>query len=351
MSSDALRGKVQTVLEIIEPEEMGITLAHEHILIDCMFMYVEPKQAGQKGFAREKLTLRNIGWVRYNWTQNLDNVQLFDEDTAVSEVGHFLAAGGRTIVDPTSVGLGRDPEGLARISRLSGVHIVMGSGHYLGSTHPPDVKQRDEESIAEEIIKDIREGVGSTGVRAGFIGEIGCSYPIADEERKCLRAAVAAQRETGAMLMVHPGRDPGSPLQIIETVRTAGGDLARTIICHIDRTCTDRKYLADLAATGCYIEYDLFGNESSYYPPNPKVDMPSDAQRMDIVLWHFENGLERQMLLSHDIATKHRLHEYGGLGYDHLVTNLIPRLLQRGLKQEDVRTLFVQNPADAFTFR
>lgn len=350
MNRDELRGKVQTVLGVIDAREMGITLAHEHILIDAMFMYVEPKLAGQQAFAQQKINLRNIGWVRYNWTQNLDNVRLFDEDTAVSELRHFLAAGGRTIVDPTNIGLARDPAGLARISRLSGVRIVMGSGHYLAVTHPPDVKTRSEDSIAAEITRDILEGVGSTGVRAGFIGEIGCSYPMHADERKCLGAGVAAQRETGAMLMMHPGRDPRSPFEIVEAVQQAGGDLSRTIICHIDRTCTERKWLAELAATGCYIEYDLFGNESSYYPPNPKVDMPSDAQRMDIVLWHFENGLERRVLLSHDIATKHRLREYGGLGYDHLVTNLIPRLLERGLRDKDIATLFVDNPRDAFVF-
>jgi phosphotriesterase-related protein len=350
MNRDQLRGRVQTVTGVIDADQMGITLSHEHILIDAMFMYVEPKTAGQQAFAHQKIDLRNIGWVRYNWTQNLDNVQLFDEETAASELRHFYAAGGRTIVDPTNIGLSRDPAGLARISRLSGVQIVMGSGHYLAVTHPADVKDRSEESISGEIVADIFEGVGSTGIRAGFIGEIGCSYPLHDDERKCLRAGVAAQKATGAMLMVHPGRDPDSPFEIVDTISAAGGNLDRTIICHIDRTCTERSWLAELAATGCFLEYDLFGNESSYYPPNPKVDMPSDAQRMDIVLWHFENGLERRILLSHDIATKHRLREYGGLGYDHLVSNMIPRLRQRGLGEKDIATLFVDNPRDAFVF-
>ncbi|MCH2623405.1 MAG: hypothetical protein MKZ66_09185, partial [Acidimicrobiales bacterium] len=106
----------------------------------------------------------------------------------------------------------------------------------------------------------------------------------------------------------------------------------------------------DMAATGCYLEYDLFGNESSWYPPNPKVDMPSDAERMDVVLWHFEQGLEDKVLLSHDIATKHRLHAYGGLGYDHLLTNVVPRLRQRGLSEAEVNTLIIDNPAQIFGF-
>ena len=150
--------------------------------------------------------------------------------------------------------------------------------------------------------------------------------------------------------MIHPGRDPQSPLEIAEEIAKAGGDLSRTIICHIDRTCLERSWLDELAQTGCYLEYDLFGNESSYYPPNPDVDMPSDSQRMEVILWHFEQGYENQILLSHDVATKHRLHAYGGLGYDHLITNVVPRLYQRGLSEAQVNTLIVDNPARVYSF-
>ena len=78
--------------------------------------------------------------------------------------------------------------------------------------------------------------------------------------------------------------------------------------------------------------------------------MPSDAQRMDTVLWHFEQGFEKQVLLSHDIATKHRLHTYGGLGYDHLISNVVPRLQSSGLSEQDVATLIVDNPARVYSF-
>ena len=78
--------------------------------------------------------------------------------------------------------------------------------------------------------------------------------------------------------------------------------------------------------------------------------MPSDAERMDVVLWHFEQGLEDKVLLSHDIATKHRLHAYGGLGYDHLLTNVVPRLRQRGLSEAAVNTLIIDNPAQILGF-
>ena len=350
IDGQARSGKVQTVLGLIDANELGVTLAHDHVLIDGTFMYVEPEEMSQKGLAQQKITLQNRGWVAYNWTSSWDNVELKDEQIAVSELQKFVAAGGQSIIDPTNIGLGRDPSALARIARLTKTHIVMGAGYYIGTTHPDDMDERSEETITAEIIADIDDGVADSAIRAGLIGEIGCTYPWLPNEKKSLRAAVAAQLATGAALMVHPGRDPRSPVEIAELVDQAGGDLTRTIICHIDRTCLDRTWLTELASTGCYLEYDLFGNESSFYPPNPAVDMPSDAQRMDVILWHFEHGLEDQVLLSHDIATKHRLQAYGGLGYDHLITNVVPRLRARGLSEQQVNRLIVENPARIYGF-
>ena len=103
-------GKVQTVLGLIEGVELGVTLAHDHVLIDGTFMYVEPEEMSQKGLAHEEITLQNRGWVAYNWTSNRHNVELNDEHIAVAELKRFVAAGGRSIIDPTNIGLGRDPQ-------------------------------------------------------------------------------------------------------------------------------------------------------------------------------------------------------------------------------------------------
>jgi phosphotriesterase-related protein len=350
MEKYAMDPWAQTVLGPVPATALGIVLPHEHILSDFSCVFHEPTEVSEKGQAYKPLQLSNRGWVNYHWTSNLDNMRLWDEKTAIEEVGFFAAAGGRTIADPTNIGIGRDAAALARIARSTGVNILMGSGHYLEVAHPSTIRQRDEESISDEIFTDLTVGVGYTGIRAGFIGEIGCTYPMTTEERKCLIGAVQAHVKTGAALMVHPGRDPGSPMEIVELILKEGGNIKRSIICHIDRTCRDFGWLSELASTGCYIEYDLFGNESSYYPPNPKVDMPSDAQRLDLLLWHFEQGHGDQLLLSHDIATKNRLRRYGGLGYDHLVTNIIPRMRQRGFSDDQIKTLVTHNPARVFCY-
>ena len=189
-------GKVQTVLGPIEPDELGVTMTHEHLLIDFRCMFQEPVEAGKKGLAYAPLSLENLGWVRYNWTSNLDNLTLFDEDTTVAEVNRYIRAGGTALVDATSIGIGRDPQGLAHIARATGLNIVMGAGYYVGSTHPPDMDVRTVEQLADEVVRDVTEGVGDTGIKSGIIGEIGCSWPWTDNERKVVRAGALAQQRT-----------------------------------------------------------------------------------------------------------------------------------------------------------
>lgn len=177
MAKSVVSGKVQTVLGLLAPDAMGITLPHEHLLIDISGIFTEPGAASDKGLAYQPVSLENLGWVRYHWTSNLDNLKLLDEPTAREEAWRYRWAGGQTLVDPTNIGLSRDPAGLARIARATGLNIVMGAGYYVGVTHPPDMGVKRDEEIAREIIRDVTVGVGDTGIRAGLIGEIGCSWP------------------------------------------------------------------------------------------------------------------------------------------------------------------------------
>jgi phosphotriesterase-related protein len=343
-------GTVQTVLGPLPAAEVGIALPHEHLLIDFKVMFVEPAAAADKGRAWEPVSLANLGWVRQNFNSSLDNLRLVDEQVAKDEILLFKHAGGRTVVDPTPRTLARDPLALARIARATGLNVIMGAGYYVAASHPPDMDARTVDALAREMIADVTAGVGETGVRAGLLGEIGCTWPWTDNERKVVRAAVVAQRETGAPLMIHPGRSPRAPMDIAEFVRKEGGDLRRTIMCHICRTIADVRAVVDLAQTGIWLEYDLFGLENSYYPYNPSFDMPNDGGRMAHVLALIEAGHGDQLLLSHDIAYKTSLVKYGGYGYHHLLVNVVPRLRAKGVDDAGMRRLLVENPARAFAF-
>ena len=209
MSAGGNKGLVQTVLGPVRPSELGPTTTHEHLYIDFSFMYRPAQDTPRPELADAPITLENLGWIRRNYYSNRANLTLLDLDTLVDEVGRFRQAGGGAIVDATTAQIGRDPHALARISRESGVHVVMGAGYYVAAVHPEGTGERSVDDLAREIVADVVDGVDGSGIRAGIIGEVGCTWPLAPTERKSLLAAAVAQRETGAAILVHPGRDPG----------------------------------------------------------------------------------------------------------------------------------------------
>ena len=220
------------------------------------------------------------------------------------------------------------------------------------TTHPADMDSRTKEDICEEIVREVTVGIDNTGIRAGIIGEIGCSEPMADNERKALRAAAKAQQLTGAALSIHPARKPNPDasgcLEIINIISKAGADISRTVICHIDRTLREVKERQKLAETGCYLEYDIFGWEG--YHTYHVVDLPNDNHRINEIIQLIDQGYLKQILIAHDIAWKSRLRSYGGHGYDHILTNVVPLMRAKGMTEEQIRTILVENPKRVLQF-
>lgn len=330
-------GKVQTVLGFIEPAAMGQTITHEHLLLDIS----PPEMRDQPG---EPITLDNCGYFRRYSRANPLNLRLTSEAEAIAEVGDFRAAGGGTMVEATSLGLGRAPAGLRRIAEATGVHVVMGASYYVQPYHPPEVATMSQASLRDVIIREVTEGVDGTGIKAGLIGEVGLSSPVHPDELKVLRASAQAQQQTGAPLMIHPGRDPGAPVAAMRVVEEAGGDPRRTIMAHIDRTLFSLEAMVALARTGCYLEFDLFGQESSYYALAP-IDMPNDAIRINYLMQLIEAGYGDRLLIAHDICRKTSLKTYGGDGYGHILHNVVPVMRRKGMPEEDIEAILVRNPA------
>ena len=169
-------------------------------------------------------------------------------------------------------------------------------------------------------------------------------------EKKAVEAGVIAQRETGAPLMIHPGRNPRAPLEILNAVQKWGGDMRRTVMAHIERTIFDRGVLKETAAVGSYLNLDLYGHDSSYYPLDPAGYMPGDHQRIDQIEYLMGEGAESRVLMAHDICSKHRLVKYGGHGYLYLLAHVVPRMRQKGFSEELIENILKRNPASALTF-
>ena len=348
MAPSAFAGKVQTVLGTIPPENVGPTTTHEHLLIDFTCMFNPPAEASEKQYAYQPVSMSNLGKVRYDPFSNYDNLLLSNEDGAISEMMLYKKAGGGTVIEATTIGIGRDPSGLARIARATGINIVTGAGYYVGITHPKEMNNKTESEITQQIVQEITVGIGNTGVKAGIIGELGCSWPLEDNERKVLMGAAHAQKETGASILIHPGRNETAPFEILDILGNQGADLSRVIIGHLDRTIFDGETLLRLAERGSYLEYDLFGLEISYYPLISH-DMINDGRRLDYIQLLLSKGYGDRIVMAHDIFGKHRWVQYGGTGYAHILENIVPRMRERGISAEDIQKILVGNPTKILT--
>jgi phosphotriesterase-related protein len=356
MVKSRLLGNVQTVLGPIEPEKLGITLTHEHFFVDTSVWFKEPADAAQKSLAHQPVSLENLGWVRYHPIDIIDNIRILDEQLLIKEAQRYKLAGGNSVVDVTNIGIGRAPSGLAQVSRATGLNIIMGAGYYVERARPAGMKLT-EGSIAEEIIRDVTVGVGDTGICSGIIGELGMSWPLSEGDKVMLRAGAAAQKETGAPMTIHPGYSSSSPFEAIEVLDKAGADISRVIMSHVDRTISDQDRRVRLAETGCYLEFDLF-NWQGYFPQrmvlseeNPiKVDMPNDDGRINQIMSLINEGFLNQILISHDICEKHRFWHYGDSGYAHILQNVVPLMREKGMSEEQVHILLVENPKRMLTF-
>lgn len=348
--NENLVGKVQTVLGIINPEEMGITITHEHLLVDETNLFQEPEDPDLKETFYAPLDMEILNRLYFAGHTNLESATMLDENLAIEEASHFRHHGGKTIVDATSIGLGRNPKGLQRIAQATGLNVIMGSSYYIDSSLAQEVREMSGREITDKIVKEFFAGVEDTHIRPGLIGEVGCSWPITSLEKRILRASSRAQQFTGAPLMIHPGRNPDAPMHIVKILEKEGSDLKRVIMCHIDRTIFDHAKLTKLASTGVVLEYDLFGHEHSHYRFNLDIDQPNDAERLRYIRYLIDEGYGNQVLVSHDCDNKIYLRKYGGGGYAHIVENVVPKALMRGYTQEEIDQILIHTPQRLFTF-
>ena len=352
MSISSLTGKAQTVLGTVDGKDLGITLPHEHVLMDGSALYVEPAESSDKGRGFQPVDMSLLSWLRYHPFENRENLQLFDEDIQTKEILLFKAAGGKTIVDQGNNGLGRDWDALARISRLTGLNIIMGSGYYTANSLKPAVFSKSVDEMADEIVADITDGIGMTGIKSGLIGEIGTSWPLHDFEKKSLLAAAKAQKATGAPLNVHPGRHPEGPITAARILADAGADMSRVAFSHIDGRVRTHEGRLELAKFGSYIEYDLFGYEGHFpgFPGTAPIDLPNDTTRIEELRRLIDAGFLNQLFISHDIVCKTKLVHYGGWGYSHISNYVVPMMLKHGVTRDIIDTIMVENPRRFYSF-
>ncbi|XP_046884260.1 phosphotriesterase-related protein [Hypomesus transpacificus] len=347
----ALSGKVQTVLGPVDPDQLGRTMTHEHLTMTFECCYFPPPP-GDEAVAQAPLEMKNMFWLKQNPYSSRENLLLQQETSAVcAELLTYRQAGGGTIVENTTTGIDRDLPTLRRLAKDTGVHIIGGAGYYVDCTHSESTKKMTVEKLTDVIVSEVLHGADGTDIRCGVIGEIGTSWPITASETKVLQATAYAQTQLGCPVIIHPGRNPAAPTEVVRILQEAGGDISKTVMSHLDRTIFDEGELLEFAKLGSYLEYDLFGTEMLNYPYNLEVDMPSDSQRVKTLAFLVKEGYEDRIVVAHDIHTKNRLTKYGGHGYSHILKNIVPKMLTRGINQNQVDKILIENPKHWLTFK
>lgn len=337
---------VMTALGPVESDKLGIVLPHEHIFIDLRNQFSESEEISKKILADQQVNIYNLGVLKRNPYAIKDNLLLSDFELAEKELKEFKKAGGKTIVDHTSRGLSREPYLLKSLAVTTGLNIIVGSGYYTYDTHPKDMSKKNVEELTDEILKDLTIGIKKSGIRAGIIGELGTSRKIHPNEKKVLLAAAKAHNKTGAPISVHiyPWKHNGR--EVVNMFYEKNVRLDKVVICHSD-VSINLEYMRDILSKGALIEFDNFGKEFYISPEDRGFTagvFATDIERIRTIKLLIDEGFEKQILISNDICLKIMLHHYGGWGYDHILRNIVPMMIEEGITRDTIKLLIRENP-------
>lgn len=341
---------VQTVLGPIAREELGIVAPHEHIFIDLTGFYEYHPVRDCPDPEQDPVAMHHLGILSRDPYAMRDNLILSDPELQYRELKKFKDAGGCTVVDASSPGIGRDARALKKMAQRTGLHIIAGTGCYVEATHPEAFFAMSEEEIAEYMIRELQTGMDDTDIRAGYIGEIGISENFTPAEQKILRASAIAQRATGVGVEVHINPWTEYGLLAARMLLDAGVPAGKICICHVD-VQNHEEYIKALLELGVYIEFDNFGKE---YYVNADVRRPGygifvkDTDRVALIARLVREGYGEQLLLTCDLCLKSLLHAYGGWGYDHVLTDIVPMMREYGITGRQIDLMLRENPANFF---
>jgi phosphotriesterase-related protein len=307
-------GMINSVRGPLDPGALGVTLMHEHVLVD---------------FAGATVVHRS----RY------------DHDEAFVLVLPYLQRlakhGCRTLVECTPAYLGRDVELLARLSDASGLNILTNTGYYAAVQDrylPPQAFGETSSGIARRWIDEWRRGIGSTAIKPAFMKISVDAGPLSTVDARIVDAAILTHRETGLAIHSHTP-DAVAGLAQIDRIEREGVPLHAFVWVHA-QSVKDPGVLVAAAARGVWIELDGVAPDSL-------------ARHVDLVVELKSHGHLGRLLISHD-AGWYRVGEQGGApgkfrGYELVLTDFVPALLARGLREGDIDQLLRANPARALT--
>jgi phosphotriesterase-related protein len=250
------------------------------------------------------------------------------------------------MVDLTVVGLGRYIPRIERIAAETPVNIIVATGLYIMEAVPfyfyhrgPGTALGGPELMTDMFVADIETGIGTTNVRAGILKCATDEAGLTKDVDRVLRAVAQAHRQTGVPISTHTNGLHGDDQQRVFSEE--GVDLERVIIGHCGDS-TDLNYLAALMDNGSYIGMDHFG-----------VEMMPFETRVETVVTLCKRGYANKMVLSHDAvchtdAWDLTLVDWPNWRYAHIPEDVLPALTKRGVSEEDIHRMMVENPRRIF---
>ena len=306
---------IETVTGPVDEEQLGLTLAHEHIRTTS--------EAARATFPH-----------------------LYDEqgelERAVTGFKEVMDRGVKTIIEPTCMDLGRDVHLARRVVEATGIQLVMCTGVY-GSRYtflPQHFANRDADHLADAFVHDIEEGMQGTDVKAAFLKCAVDEPGITEDVDKILRACARASKRTGRPIMSHSHPASGTGLKQMDVFDDEGVDPAKIVIAHTGDT-DNLEYIEELLGRGCYIGMDRYGIDL-YLPVEPR-----NATVVELC----KRGHAERMMLSQDyVATLDWFppemvrQELPKWSFTLVLDEVIPALKEAGVTDEQVDTMMIDAP-------
>ncbi len=304
-------GKVITVSGPVYPDQLGTTLAHEHVLVDF---------SGAANYAPEN----------YNQQEAYDRI--------LPELLKLKAHGVQTLVECTPNYVGRDVLLLKQLTDESGINLMTNTGFYGAQNNkfiPAHVIDMSAEAIATFFIAEFEQGIEGSGIKPGFIKIAVNRKPLSQFHAKLVRASAIAHKATGLTIMSHTG--PATPaFQQLEILREEGVSPAAFIWTHASDE-KDRSKLVEAARLGTWISIDKLGWDPSLF-------------NGELLLYLKNEGVLDKILISHDAGWYDpNKPEHPFKSYNAIFETLTPNLKVKGFNTADIEQLLVKNPAHAFT--
>ena len=313
---------VETVRGAVEVDRLGLTLMHEHVFV-----------------LNEE--------VRQNYPAGWDEDDRVDD--AIGQLTALAARGCQTIVDPTVLGLGRDISRIKRVADGTELNIIVATGLYTYNELPLYFKFRGPghdgvDPMTRLFIADITEGIADTGVKAAFLKCAIDDQGMTPGVERVLRAVCRAHAETGAPVTVHTHPHSGTGRDVLRVLREEAADLTKVVLGHSGDS-TDLDYLSGLADAGCLLGMDRFGLD---------VITPFE-DRVATVAAMCERGYAESIVLSHDASCYIDWFPPEVIplfapswNFDHLFDDVLPALRSRGVTDQQIEAMLVDNPRRYF---